>query len=134
MASTQFQDYNQNNPIVSAWLNDINQGIYSPLAGVPRLAAAIPVAWVRFFAIAGVVTIQQSVGVASVTRVSAGLYLVTYATAMPVATNHYQITSNVAGFNSFVGETTQSVQVQIQNSASTLLDTFTACVQISAIN
>lgn len=133
MSSTTFQDFNQNTPIVASWLNDINKGIYSS-GGVPRVSLAIPVAWVRFFAVAGVVTIQQSLNISSVSRVSAGLYLVTYGAPLAHATNCYDISTNVAGFSSFAAETVQSVQIQIENSASTLLDTFTACVKISGAN
>jgi len=34
MAHTTFQDYNQNTPIVSAWLNDVDSVVYPPTAGL----------------------------------------------------------------------------------------------------
>jgi hypothetical protein len=35
MASTTFQDYNQNTPIVASWLNDVNAEVYTP-TGIPK--------------------------------------------------------------------------------------------------
>jgi len=133
MASTIYQDYNQNTPIVSAWLNDINKGIYSAL-GLPRVAADIPVAWVRFSAVAGVVTISQSQNIASVVRTGAGTYVVTYGAALVNVQNSYQIQSNVPGFTSWSAETNQSVTIQVQNTAAAFIDTFSACVGISGAN
>lgn len=53
MASTTFQDYNQNNPIVAAWLNQINNGVFTP-AGLAKVAGASSAAWVRFGIAGGV--------------------------------------------------------------------------------
>lgn len=133
MASTTFQDYNQNNPVTSAWLNDINNGIYSP-GGVPRVASLIPVAWVRFAVVAGVVTIQQSVNVASVVRISTGVYVVTYGTALTNTANCYEISQNVPGFTSYGAETNQSVTINTANTADIATDPGSCCVTILGTN
>jgi hypothetical protein len=97
MANTIFQDYNQNNPIVSSWLNDINNGVYSGV-GVPRKALASSAAWVRFSVTGGVVVIQQSSNIASIVRTGAGVYVVTYGAAMVNAANCYETSMGLAGF------------------------------------
>lgn len=134
MASTVFQDYNQNNPIVSAWLNDINNGIYSPVGGVPRVAIDIPVAWVRFSVIGGVVAIQQSSNVASVVRNSAGNFTVTYGASLTNTTNCYQISQNVAGFVSYSAEAANSVTVQLANTSNVATDPGSCCVVVLGAN
>ena len=133
MASTTFQDYNQNNPIVAAWLNDINNGVYSP-GGVPRVASLIPVAWVRFSVSGGVVTIQQSVNIASVTRSSAGVFVVTYGSTLTNTANCYDITTNIAGFTSYSTETANSVTVDITNTSNVATDPGSCCVVILGAN
>ena len=133
MASTNFQDYNQNTPIVSAWLNDVNKGIYSP-GGVPRTASMIPVAWVRFSVTGGVVEIQESANISTVIRASAGVFTVTYGTALTNATNCYQVTQNVAGFTTYGTETNNSVVVNTANTSNVATDPGTCCVTIWGIN
>jgi hypothetical protein len=121
VASTFFQDYNENNPIVSAWLNDINNGIYS-VGKIPKLAAQISSAWVRFNVNAGIVTIQQSSNVASVARTSAGLYVITYAAALTNVANCYSLSSNSTGFANMVSETAAEVTVQFANTSDVATD------------
>src|ERR1700756_5198661 len=133
MASTNFQDYNQNNPVTSAWLNDINKGVYSP-GGVPRVATMIPVAWVRFSVTAGVVAIQQSVGISSVVRILTGVFVVTYSTALTNTANCYDIPQNSAGFVSFGAETNQTVTINTANTANVATDPGACCVVILGAN
>lgn len=133
MASTFFQDYNQNTPIVAAWLNDINNGVYSP-GGVPRVASLIPVAWVRFSVTGGVVTIQQSFNISTVVRTSAGVFTVNYGGALTNATNCYEITQNVAGFVSYGTETNSSVVVNTANVSNIATDPGTCSVVIHGAN
>lgn len=133
MASTFFQDYNQNTPITSAWLNDINKGIYSP-SGVPKVASNISAAWVRFSVTGGVVAIQQSVNITSVVRNSAGNYTVTYGSILTNATNCYEISQNVAGFTYPGAETTQSVVVNTANTANVPTDPGSCSVVIYGTN
>lgn len=134
MASTIFQDYNQNTPIVSAWLNDINNGVYSPNNGVPRVAVDIPVAWVRFSVSGTTVTIQQSSNVASVVRNSAGNYTITYGTVLTNTFNCYQIAQNVAGFSEYTAETAQSVTIQLANTSNVATDPGSCCVVVLGTN
>ena len=133
MASTNFQDYNQNTPIVSAWLNDVNAGVYSP-GGVPRTASMIPVAWVRFSVTAGIVAIQQSVNISSVVRASTGVFTVTYGTALTNTANCYQVTQNVAGFVTYGAETNNSVVIDTTNTNNVATDPGTCCVTVWGIN
>lgn len=134
MASTTFQDYNQNTPIVAAWLNDINAGVYSPNNGVPRVAIDIPAAWVRFSVTGGVVAIQQSSNVASVVRNSTGNYTITYGTALTNAANCYQITQNIAGFSEYTAETANSVTIQVGNTSNVATDPGSCCVVVLGTN
>lgn len=97
MASTTFQDYNQNNPIVSSWLNDVNKTTYTA-AGTAKIAVQSAAAWLRFSVIGGVVTIQQSNNIATVVRTGVGVYVVTYAAPMTNAVNSYGLSMNEAGF------------------------------------
>ena len=133
MASTVFQDYNQNNPIVATWLNDVNGVTYAP-GGGKRTAVEIPVAWVRFSVAGGVVTIQQSQGVASVVRSAAGVYVITYSAPLTNSTNCYQIVQNTPGFSSYGAESASSVTINLQNTALVLSDPGSACVTISGAN
>lgn len=134
MASTFFQDYNQNNPIVSAWLNDINNGVYSPDNGVPRVAIDIPVAWVRFSVSGSTVTIQQSSNVASVVRNSVGNYTITYGATLTNTANCYQIAQNVAGFASYSSESANSVTIQLANTSDVATDPGSCCVVVLGTN
>jgi hypothetical protein len=133
MASTVFQDYNENNPIVSSWLNDVNGVTYAP-AGGKRVAVEIPVAWVRFSVSSGVVTIQQSQGVSSVVRTAAGVYVITYTATLTESTNCYQIIQNVPGFASYSGESINGVTINLQNTALVLADPASACVVVLGAN
>lgn len=133
MASTNFQDYNQNTPIVAAWLNDINKGIYSPM-GVAKLASQISSAWVRFSATGGIVVIQQSMNILSVVRNSQGVFTVTYVTPLTNATNCYDITQNVPGFVSFGAETTSSVIINTNNTFNVATDPGACSVVIYGAN
>jgi hypothetical protein len=129
MAWTLFQDYNQNTPIVSNWLNDVNNDVYTPQTGIPATPGGTPrtalqqaAAWVRFSVIGGVVAIEQSSNIASVTRVSAGLYQITYGNTMINTTNCYSISTNLAGFQTVVAESTTTVEVNISNTANVSTD------------
>jgi len=133
MASTTYQDYNQNTPIVAAWLNDINNGIYSP-GGVPRVSSLIPVAWARFSVAGGVATIQQSVNITSVTRTGAGVFVVTYGSSLTNATNCYEISMNIAGFVSYTSEAVNSVTISTANPLNTPTDPGSCCVVILGAN
>jgi len=132
MASTNFQDYNQNTPIVATWLNDVNGVTYGANGG-NRVALGIPTAWVRFSVVAGIVAIQQSVGVLSVVRGSTGVFTVNYA-PLAGATNCYQVTPNIAGFSSYSAETSGSVTINIGNTANVPTDPGSCCVTISGGN
>lgn len=121
MASTTFQDYNQNNPIVAAWLNDINGNTYTP-AGTKTTALQSSAAWVRFSIAGGVVTIQQSVNIASVVRASLGVYVVTYAAPLTNPNNCYSISMNVAGFASYSPEAVGSVTINTNNTSNVAFD------------
>lgn len=121
MATTTFQDYNQNTPIVSTWLNDVNGVAYTP-AGTKNVALQIPLAWVRFTAATGV--ISQSQGIQSVVRASTGVYNVTYANVALNAKNCYSLEMDIPGFiftNTGV-ESTGGVQVNAQNTLGTPTD------------
>lgn len=133
MASTFYQDYNQNTPVVSAWLNDINKGIYSA-GGIPRTALQIPVAWVRFNVVAGVVSIVQSSGITSVVRTAPGVYTVNYSAPLTNAQNSYEITQNLPGFVSFGAETISSVVVNVANTANVGTDPGACSVTIYGAN
>jgi len=121
MASTFFQDYNQNNPIVSSWLNDINNGVYTA-TGTPKKAAASSAAWVRFSITGGVIAIQQSLNIASVVRTSAGVYIVTYGLSLVNATNCYEINLGSAGFVVPSAEALGSVTLNCTNTANAAAD------------
>jgi hypothetical protein len=121
MASTTFQDYNQNNPIVAAWLNDVNGNTYTP-AGTKTTALQSAAAWVRFSIVGGVVTIQQSVNVSSVVRSSPGVYVVTYAAPLTNVNNCYSINMNVAGFVGYTADAAGSVTIDTTNISNVAFD------------
>jgi hypothetical protein len=121
MSSTFFQDYNQNNPIVSSWLNDINNGVYTP-TGTAKVASASAAAWVRFSISGGVVMVQQSYNVAGVSRTSAGVYVVSYEAALTETTNCYEISMDQAGFTFRTAETSNSVTIGTTNTSNTSFD------------
>lgn len=129
MASTVFQDYNQNNPIVSSWLNDINNGVYTP-AGTPKKAVQSAAAWVRFSVSGGVVAIQQSSNINTVVRVGVGQYAITYSTALTNSANSYGMGMAQAGFISYLAETTTSVTVTCTNTSNVAFDPTSVSVQI----
>lgn len=133
MASTNFQDYNQNTPIVAAWLNDVNAGIYSP-GGIPKKAVQSAAAWARFSVAGGVVTIQQSSNIATVTRTSAGLFVITYGAPLTNAANCYSFSTNLAGFQQVSAEAVGSVTVQFSNTADAATDPTLASVVIFGAN
>ena len=133
MTSTVFQDYNQNNPIMASWLNDINNGVYSP-GGVAKKAVLIPVAWVRFSVSGGVVTIQQSSNIATVTRTGAGIFTVTYGSSLTNTANCYEIAQNTAGFVSYGTETANSVVVTTANTSNVATDPGSCSVVIYGAN
>lgn len=133
MASTTFIDYSQNTPIVAAWLNDINKGIYSP-AGVPKVASLIPAAWVRFSVSGGVVTIQQQFNVASVARTGAGVFVIAYGAPLTNAANCYEVMQNLAGFVSYGTETTNSITINTANTSNIATDPGTCSVVIYGAN
>jgi len=133
MASTTFQDYNQNTPIVAAWLNDVNNAVYSA-GGVPKTANLVPAAWVRFSVSGGVVTIQQSANITSVVRSSAGVFVITYSSSLTNAANCYDITANIAGFTSYSAEASNSVTVNVTNTSNVATDPGSCCVVILGEN
>lgn len=121
MASTTFQDYNQNTPVTSAWLNDVNGVAYTP-AGTKKVAAQSAAAWVRFNLVAGVVTIQQSSNISSIVRTGVGVYVITYGTAMTEVPNSYGLNMNVPGFCLPTAETANSVTVTFENTSGVAFD------------
>jgi len=133
MTSTNFQDYNQNTPIVSAWLNDVNNGVYTP-GGVPKKAIQSSAAWVRFTATGGVVVIQQSSNIASVVRTGLGVYVITYGAPLTQAQNSYGVSMSPAGFAVPSAETVQSVTITCTNAAGAAEDAAPLSVQIFGSN
>lgn len=133
MASTNFQDYNQNTPIVSNWLNDVNKLTYST-GGVAKQSLLVPVAWVRFAVSAGVVTIQQSANVVTVVRNSVGNFTVTYSSPLTIGANCYEISQNGVGFISYSGETNSSVTVLTANTSNVATDPNNCSVVIYGAN
>lgn len=131
MASTTFVDFSQNTPIVAAWLNDVNKGVYNA-DGTHNLSAQTPFAWVRFTGATG--AIVSSSNVASVTRTGAGAYTILYGATLPVATNCYSINTNLPGFDSIVSETTTSVSILVANTSNVATDASIVCVQIFAVH
>lgn len=121
MASTNFKDYNQNTPVTSAWLNDVN-GVAYTAAGTKKVALQAAAAWVRFAVSGGVATIQQSSNIQSVSRVSAGVYLVTYATPMTISGNCYSMSMTQVGFTFFSSESVNTVTVNTTDAAGNPVD------------
>lgn len=133
MASTVYQDYNQNTPIVAAWLNDVNNVAYTP-GKVAKTASQIAAAWVRFSVTAGVVAIQQSSNIATVVRNSAGNFTVTYGQVLTNTANCYAITQNTPGFVGYGAETAQSIVVETFNTSNVATDPGTCSVVIFGVN
>lgn len=133
MASTFFQDYNQNTPIVSAWLNDVNSGIYSP-GKIAKSALQSSAVWVRFNVSGGVVTIIQAENVSTVVRVSAGVYQVNYTTPLTNAQNCYEMSMNAAGFMFEIGEAVGSVTVSTNNTSNIAFDPASVSVVVYGAN
>lgn len=133
MASTTFQDYNQNNPIVSDWLNDVNGVTYTP-TGLKKTAIQSSAAWVRFSISGAVVTIQQSSNVLSVARTAVGVYVVTYGVRMVLAANCYEVSMAVAGFIVPSAETVNSVTLTCTNMANTAVDPTSVSLVVHGAN
>lgn len=118
MPSKTFQDFNQNTPITSQWLNGVNQFVFGSTAGQ---AVTSPAAWIRFNGTLG--TVQQSYGITGIVRNSAGNYTVTYNQTLPNATNCYTITTNLPGGFFILSETQNSVTFEVVNSGGIPTDT-----------
>lgn len=131
MASTTFVDYSQNTPIVAAWLNDVNKGVYNA-DGTHNVAAQTPFAWVRFNGTTG--TIIASTNIVSVVRNSTGSYTINYAVTLPQATNCYSIATNLTGFSTIALETTSSVSISTANTSNLATDPTIVCVQIFGVH
>ena len=116
-----FQDYNQNNPITSAFLNAVSAGVYAP-AGAAKLAVQSAAAWVRFSVAGGVVTIQQSVNISTVARTSAGVYVITYNTPLTGALNAYGFSMDLPGFVFRTAESAAGLTIGTTNTANTSFD------------
>lgn len=134
MASTTFQDYNQNNPIVASWLNDINNGVYTPTVGTPRKAVQSAAAWVRFAVIGGVATIQQSSNISTVVRTAVGVYVITYGIAMANAGNSYGFSMSLPGFIFQVSESNISVTINTHDTTNVAVDPAIVSVQVFGAN
>lgn len=119
MASTVFQDYNQNTPIVSSWLNDVNALVYST-GKIPKSNLLIPVAWVRF--VGATAIIQQSTNIVSVIRNSTGNYTINYQNLLTNVNNCYDISTSQAGFAFVQSETASSVTVDTTNTSNVASD------------
>lgn len=116
MASTTFQDYNQNTPVVAAWLNDVNNLTYSA-GGVAKGSILMPVAWVRFSVSGASITIQQSANVSSVVSLGTGEFQINYNSLLTSASNCYELSINSAGFVFPAAETTGSVTINTTNTS-----------------
>lgn len=134
MASTNFQDYNQQNPITSAWLNDVNNATYMPTTGTRRGAPLMSAAWVRFSIIAGVINIQQSSNINLVTRTGVGVYVITYTITMSGVGNSYGFSMSAPGFMAFTNETTTTVTVTVTDTTNAAFDPANVSVQIYGAN
>jgi len=121
MASTNFQDYNQNTPIVASWLNDVNAVTYSP-GGIAKTAIQSAAALARFSVSGGVVTIQQSSNIASIVRSSQGIFVVTFTNPFTNTMNIYNVMLGQAGIGYWIAETPGSVTIETVNLAGGLLD------------
>lgn len=121
MASTIFQDYNQNNPIVAEWLNDINTGVYSP-GGVPKKAVQSSAAWARFAVVGGVITVNQSYNVSGVIRGGVGIYTIDYTIPLTQTLNCYSLSMSQAGFMFVTLDATGAVTINTMNTANVPVD------------
>ena len=133
MASTQFQDFNQNNPIVSSWLNDINNGVYTAV-GTSKKAIQSTAAWVRFSVTGGVVAIQQSSNISTVVRTGTGVYVITYGAPLTNATNCYGVLMSQAGFAFESAEAVGSVTITTHDTTNAAVDPASVSVQIFGAN
>lgn len=121
MPSTLFQDFNQNTPITSTWLNDVNKVTYSP-TGVPKSATQSAAAWVRFSVTGGIVSIQQSSNVSTVTRTATGVYQIVYGSSLTNADNVYSLSMGQAGFLVPSAELVNGVTISTFNTADAAVD------------
>src|SRR5277367_435379 len=133
MASTFFQDYNQNNPIVSSWLNDVNNAVYGA-NGTARLAISAAAVLVSFSVVGGIVTVGQSVNVLSVVRNSLGSYTINYASPMAGPGNIYQISLGQAGIGFWTAQTSGSVTLSFQSLSGVSIDPTSAGVLVFGVN
>jgi hypothetical protein len=125
MPSSNFQDYNQNNPITSLWLNGINAFVFGT-AG--NNAQTSPLAWVRFNGTTA--SILQSYGIAGIVRNSAGNYTITFSQTLAQSGNVYNVTTNLAGFATIVSETDNSVTIQVANTSDVATDSSIVCMTV----
>lgn len=119
MPSTNFQDYNQNTPIVASWLNDVN-GVTYTLGNTKNTSAQIAAGWVRFVGASGGVT--QSTAIANVARNGVGNYTITYTNQMQNSSNCYSVNISQAGVWFVTAETVNSVTIQVENLAGGAFD------------
>lgn len=121
MSSTQFKDYSQNTPIVAAWLNDVNNDVYTA-AGTAKVAKQSSAAWVRFSATGGTVVIQQSSNISTVIRTAMGVYVVTFQAPLINSHNCYSGQLGVPGFVAIPVESTSSVTLACTDNTNTPID------------
>lgn len=133
MASTNFQDFNQNTPITASWLNDANSAVYTP-GGIPKLAAQSAAAWVRFQISGGVITINESSNVVSVVRTAPGVYVINYSVIMSTTGNAYAFSMTQAGFITWAPESQTSVTVNTTNTSNVAFDPSFVCVVVFGNN
>lgn len=133
MASTTFIDYSQNTPIVASWLNDVNATTYT-VAGTAKVAVQSAAAWVRFTATGGLVLVEQSNNILTVTRTSVGVYVIQYVVVLSNAANSYGISMNKAGFIFMTAETVGTVTINTNNTTNTPIDPDVVCVQVFGAN
>lgn len=133
MASTTFQDYNSNNPVTAAWLNDVNSATYTP-HGTKRSAANAAAAWVKFTVTAGVVAIVQSANINTVVRTGVGVYVVTFVTPMTGASNSYSLAMSSAGFMVFSNESVNGFTITCTNTSNVAFDPASVCAQAFGAN
>jgi hypothetical protein len=69
----------------------MNKGLY----GFPKAAGLGAAAWVNFSYVSGAVVINNSMNVQTVTRVSTGIYIITWAEPMPQ--NFYAVVGSCLG-------------------------------------
>lgn len=119
MSSTTFVDFSQNTPIGAAWLNDVNANTYTP-QNVRKTANNSAAAWVRFVGSSGLV--QQSVNVATVVRISAGIYTITFSNPMTNTANCYSLSMSQAGFIFVSGESAATVTISVTDASNNPVD------------